>query len=43
VAFDGTDDRAKADWIVRAPSGITLTVSAGTPRAGTVRGEVTLG
>jgi hypothetical protein len=39
---DGTDDRAVAEWIVRAPSGTTCPVEIAHDRAGVVRTEVTL-
>jgi murein tripeptide amidase MpaA len=41
-AFDGTGDRAKAEWVVRAPVGTVVTLTARQPRAGVVRAEVTL-
>jgi murein tripeptide amidase MpaA len=40
--FDPTEDRAKAEWVVRAPPGTTLRVTASHTRAGTVRAEVEL-
>jgi hypothetical protein len=40
--FDPTDDRAKADWVVRAAAGTTVRVTARHARAGTVRADVTL-
>jgi hypothetical protein len=40
--FDPTDDRAKAEWIVRAPAGTTASVTARHARAGTIRAELTL-
>ena len=40
---DTTDDRAKAEWIVKAASGTQLTVTARHERAGVVRETVTLG
>jgi hypothetical protein len=40
--FDPTEDRAKAEWVVRAPAGTTLRVTASHARAGTVRAEVEL-
>jgi hypothetical protein len=40
--FDPTDDRAKAEWVVAAPAGATLHVTARHARAGTVRAELTL-
>lgn len=39
---DPTTDRAKAEWVVRAPAGAVLTVVARHPRAGKVSGTVTL-
>ncbi|MHB8798628.1 MAG: M14 family metallopeptidase [Thermoanaerobaculia bacterium] len=39
----GTPDRALAEWLVAAPTGTKLSVTAGCDRAGTVRGEVMLG
>jgi murein tripeptide amidase MpaA len=38
-----TADRARAEWIVRAPAGTVLALKASAGRAGTVRGELTLG
>lgn len=40
---DATTDRAKVEWVVRAPAGSTLRVTARHLRGGTVRGEVALG
>ena len=40
--FDATDDRAKAEWGVRAPAGATIQLTARHARAGTVRTELTL-
>lgn len=40
---EATTDRAKVEWVVRAPAGSTFTAVARHPRAGTVRAEVTLG
>ncbi|WP_394796234.1 M14 family metallopeptidase [Armatimonas sp.] len=40
---DTTEDRAKAEWIVKAASGTQLTVTARHERAGVVRETVTLG
>jgi murein tripeptide amidase MpaA len=40
--FDPTDDRAKAEWVVRAAPGTTVRVTAHHTRAGTVRAELTL-
>jgi hypothetical protein len=39
---DITADRAVAEWVVRAPKGTRVGLSARADRAGTVRGEVTL-
>jgi hypothetical protein len=39
---DATDDRAKAEWVVRAPKGTVIGLSARHERAGAVRAEVTL-
>ncbi|MGZ4691184.1 MAG: M14 family metallopeptidase [Acidimicrobiia bacterium] len=40
--FDPTDDRAKAEWVVHAPPGATIRVTARHARAGTTRAELTL-
>jgi murein tripeptide amidase MpaA len=40
--FDATDDRAKAEWVVHAPSGSTINVTARHARAGTKRASLTL-
>ena len=40
---DNTTDRAKAEWVVRAPAGTVLRLEARHQRAGVVRTEVTLG
>ncbi|MDE2615320.1 MAG: carboxypeptidase, partial [Burkholderiales bacterium] len=37
-----TADRAMAEWVVRAPKGTRLALSARADRAGTVRTEVSL-
>lgn len=37
---DFTNDRAKAEWVVQAPAGTELTITATHPRAGTVRTTV---
>ncbi len=42
VAHDGTDDRAMAEWTVRAPEGAAVQLSAVHDRAGVVRAQVTL-
>jgi murein tripeptide amidase MpaA len=39
---DPTLDRAKAEWIVSAPAGVELEITASHPRAGVVRATVTL-
>ncbi len=39
----GTPDRAVVDWLVAAPAGTTLSVTASHPRAGRVRATVVLG
>ncbi|MBK9969068.1 MAG: hypothetical protein IPP07_31290 [Holophagales bacterium] len=38
----GTPDRALAEWLVAAPAGTKLSVSAAHDRAGTVRAELVL-
>jgi hypothetical protein len=40
--FDPTEDRAKAEWVVHAPPGATLSVTARHARAGTTRASLTL-
>jgi murein tripeptide amidase MpaA len=40
---DPTDDRCKVEWVVRAPVGTTVKLTARHERAGTVRAELTLG
>jgi hypothetical protein len=40
--LDVTDDRAKVEWVVRAPEGGTVKVTARHERAGVVVAEVTL-
>jgi hypothetical protein len=40
---DGTDERALASWVVRAPAGAEVTVTASHPRAGRVAGRIVLG
>ncbi|MEA3076816.1 MAG: hypothetical protein QOF60_1724 [Actinomycetota bacterium] len=40
VANDSTSDRAKAEWIVRAPAGTVVSLVARHPRAGVVRTDV---
>jgi murein tripeptide amidase MpaA len=42
IQFDGTADRAKAEWVVRAPAGSVVTVTARQPRAGVATAEATL-
>jgi murein tripeptide amidase MpaA len=39
---DTTDDRAKVEWVVRAPAGSIINLTARHERAGTVRAEVRL-
>ncbi|MDP1691649.1 MAG: hypothetical protein Q8L49_06820 [Burkholderiaceae bacterium] len=39
---DITADRAFAEWVVRAPKGTRVSLSAQADRAGAVHGEVTL-
>ena len=39
---DATDDRVKAEWVVRAPAGTTVKLTARHERAGVVRAEVVL-
>jgi hypothetical protein len=41
-AADTTDDRAKCEWVVKAPAGTVVKLLARHERAGTVRAEVTL-
>jgi murein tripeptide amidase MpaA len=43
AATDGTSDRAKADWVVRARAGTVVSLEARHQRAGVVRTTVTLG
>jgi hypothetical protein len=38
-----TDNRGKAEWLIRAPQGGTLTVSAIAERGGTIRRQLALG
>ena len=40
--FDPTDDRAQAQWVVRAAPGTTIRATARHARAGTTRAELTL-
>lgn len=40
---DATEERLKAEWVVRAPGGGTVRVTARHDRAGTVRAEASLG
>jgi hypothetical protein len=40
---DGTDDRVKVEWVVRAPSGGTVQVTARHARAGKVIARLALG
>ena len=39
---DATEDRAKVEWVVRAPSGAVVKLAARHERAGAVRAELTL-
>jgi hypothetical protein len=39
---DTTDDRAKVEWVVRAPAGSVVNLVARHDRAGTVRAQLTL-
>ena len=39
---DLTSDRAKAEWVVVGPQGSVVELTAGAPRAGSVRAAVTL-
>jgi len=41
--YDATSDRAKAEWVVRAPAGTVVPIEIRHQRAGTVRVDVTLG
>ncbi len=41
--WDGTDDRAKVEWVVRAAAGSEVQITAVHPRAGVVRTSVKLG
>lgn len=43
VNTDATRERAKAEWVVEAPAGTEITVTAVHPRAGTIRSGVRLG
>ncbi len=43
TSAEGTSDRLKAEWIVRAPQGGTVKLTARHERAGTVRTELELG
>ena len=40
--FDPTVERATVDWVVHAPAGTVLTITARHQRAGTRRAEITL-
>ena len=40
---DGTGDRAKAEWVVKAPAGTEVALEARHQRAGVIRERVTLG
>ena len=39
---DPTDERAKVEWVIRAPAGSSVRITARHERAGTVRREVML-
>jgi hypothetical protein len=41
-ADDATEDRIKVEWVVRAPQGGTVTISARHDRAGTITTEIAL-
>jgi murein tripeptide amidase MpaA len=41
-AASPTDNRGKADWVVRAPAGAAVVVRAVSDRAGTIRRDITL-
>ena len=43
AAPDMTVDRAKAEWVIHAPNGGTVNITAQHDRAGTIRESVTLG
>jgi hypothetical protein len=40
--YNVTDDRMKIEWVVRAPAGATIELSARHERAGTIRANVVL-
>jgi hypothetical protein len=40
---DGTSDRAKVEWVVQAPAGAEIAITAVHQRAGTVRTRLILG
>jgi hypothetical protein len=42
IDFDPTEDRVKVEWVVRAPQGGKVTLTARHERAGTVAVEVAL-
>ena len=42
-SMDSTDDRAKVEWVVKAPAGSEVQLVATHQRAGTVRTKVILG
>ncbi|HEX9259410.1 MAG TPA: hypothetical protein VF855_07720, partial [Acidimicrobiales bacterium] len=42
IAMDGTADRAKAEWVVRAPAGTEIDVRVAQPRAGVATATLTL-
>ena len=39
---DSTDERCKVEWVIQAPAGTTLNLTANHERAGTVRASITL-
>ena len=39
---DETDDRTRINWIVRAPKGTTVTITASHDRAGKIAGDILL-
>jgi hypothetical protein len=40
--MDGTPDIAKAEWVVRAPAGTTVSIEVRHQRAGVIRTSATL-
>jgi aryl-alcohol dehydrogenase-like predicted oxidoreductase/murein tripeptide amidase MpaA len=43
TTLDSTEDRAKVEWVVRAPAGGSIKLTARHDRAGVVRAELTVG